>query len=65
MALSHVLLMTVYSLLVSAFFAVLWKRQRRAQMTLFLKLFLGMVLGAVVLAWIMYPFPAGPPAPFP
>lgn len=62
---SHALLMTLYALLVSLFFAVLWKRERRAQLKLFLQLFLGMVGGAILLAWLMYPFPPGPPTPFP
>jgi uncharacterized membrane protein YfcA len=63
--LSHFLLMVVYSLLVSLFFTVLWRRERREQAKLFLQLFLGMVGGALLLAWLMYPFPAGPPAPIP
>lgn len=62
---SHFLLMVVYSLLVSVFFAALWRRQRGAQVKLFLQLFLGMVLGALALAWLMYPFPPGPPQPIP
>jgi uncharacterized membrane protein YfcA len=62
---SHFLLMVVYSLLVSLFFTVLWRRERREQAKLFLQLFLGMVGGALLLAWLMYPFPAGPPAPIP
>ena len=65
MPVSHGLLMTLYALLVSMFFAVLWKRDRRAQVKLFLQLFVGMVGGALLLAWLMYPFPAGPPTPFP
>ena len=65
MPMSHALLMTLYALLVSVFFAVLWKRERRAQIKLFLQLFLGMIGGALLLAWLMYPFPSGPPTPFP
>lgn len=65
MPLSHGLLMTLYALLVSLFFAILWKRQRRQQIKLFLQLFVGMVGGALLLAWLMYPFPSGPPTPFP
>jgi hypothetical protein len=65
MTLSHIFLMTMYALLVSWFFAVLWKRERRAQAKLFLQLLLGMVGGALLLAWIMYPFPSGPPTSFP
>lgn len=62
---SHFLLMVLYSLLVSIFFAVLWRRSPREQAVLFLQLFLGMVLGGLVVAWLMYPFPSGPPAPIP
>ena len=65
MPLSHGLLMTLYALLVSMFFAVLWKRHLRLQFKLFLQLFVGMVGGALLLAWLMYPFPSGPPTPFP
>jgi hypothetical protein len=62
---SHFLLMVVFALLVSLFFTVLWRRHRRAQVVLFLQLFLGMVLGGLIVAWLMYPFPSGPPAPIP
>ncbi|HEX4960886.1 MAG TPA: hypothetical protein VF173_08610 [Thermoanaerobaculia bacterium] len=63
--LSHFLLMVVYALIVSLFFTVLWRRERREQVKLFLQIFLGMVLGGLVVAWLMYPFPSGPPAPIP
>ena len=63
--LSHFLLMVVYALLVSVFFTVLWRRKRAEQITLFLQLFLGMVGGGLIVAWLMYPFPPGPPAPIP
>ena len=62
---SHLSLMTAYALLLAAFFAILWRRQRREQVKLFLQLFLGLVIGAIALSWLMYPFPAGPPQPFP
>lgn len=65
MLLSHGLLMFLYALLVSLFFAVLWKRDRRNQIKLFLQLLVGMAGGALLLAWLMYPFPGGPPTPFP
>ena len=63
--LSHFLLMVLYALLVSLFFTALWRRERREQVKLFLQLFLGMVGGGLLVAWLMYPFPAGPPAPIP
>ena len=65
MPVNHLLLMTLYALLVSAFFAFLWRHDARARWKLFLQLFLGMVLGGIVVGWLMYPFPQGPPAPIP
>jgi len=62
---SHLLLMTAYAFLVSVFFATLWRREWRPQVRLFLQIFLSMVGGGVVLAWLMFPFPSGPPVPFP
>lgn len=61
----HVLLMSLYAGLVSLFFAVLSRRERRQQIKLFLTLFLGLMGGGLALAWLMYFFPAGPPAPIP
>lgn len=62
---SHFLLMVLYSLVVSLFFTLLWRRERKEQVRLFLQLFLGMVGGGLLVAWLMYPFPQGPPAPIP
>ncbi|MBW8876778.1 MAG: hypothetical protein JF614_17585 [Acidobacteria bacterium] len=63
--LSHFLLMVVYALIVSLFFTLLWRRERKEQVKLFLQIFLGMVGGGLLVAWLMYPFPSGPPAPIP
>ncbi|HXU44739.1 MAG TPA: hypothetical protein VN783_04380 [Thermoanaerobaculia bacterium] len=65
MVISHFFLMVVFALIVSVFFALLWRRERAGQVRLFLQLFLGMVLGGLAVAWLMYPFPQGPPAPIP
>ena len=62
---SHAALMILYALLVGAFFALLWRRGRRAQVRLFLQIFLSMVVGGILFAWLMYALPAGPPTPFP
>lgn len=62
---SHFLLMVAFALIVSLFFAALWRRERRDQVILFLQLFFGMVVGGLLIAWLMYPFPSGPPAPIP
>jgi hypothetical protein len=63
--LSHFFLMVLYALVVSLFFTLLWRRERSEQVRLFLQLFLGMVGGGLLVAWLMYPFPQGPPAPIP
>jgi len=62
---SHFGLMVLYAGLLGAFFAVLWRRERRAQVKLFLQIFLGLVGGAVALGWLMYLLPSGPAAPIP
>jgi hypothetical protein len=62
---SHFLLMVLYSALVSLFFAALWRRRLHDQVVLFLQLFFGMVGVGLALAWLMYPFPSGPPTPIP
>jgi uncharacterized membrane protein YfcA len=61
--LSHFFLMVLYALIVGLFFTLLWRRDRREQVKLFLQIFLGMVLGGLVVAWLMFYFPSGPPAP--
>ncbi|MEM7585890.1 MAG: hypothetical protein AAF560_21045 [Acidobacteriota bacterium] len=62
---SHFFLMSVYAAIVSAFFALLWRRSWRDQTRLFLRIFLSMVGGGLALAWLMYFFPSGPPVPGP
>ena len=62
---NHFLLMVVYAFLLSVFFSALWRRGRREQVVLFLQLFVGMVGGGLLVAWLMFPFPSGPPAPIP
>ena len=54
----HFLIMTLYALLVSVFFSVLWANERRARLRLFAKIFGALLLGGLALAWLMYPFPS-------
>jgi hypothetical protein len=54
----HFLIMTLYALLISLFFALLWRSGRRERVGLFVKLFLALVVGALAFAWLMYPFPS-------
>ena len=49
----HFLIMTVSALLISLFFALLWRNGRRERLALFAKLFLALVVGALAVAWLM------------
>lgn len=54
----HFLIMTIYALLVSSFFVLLWRRERRERLRLFGVLMGALVLGGLAVAWMMYPFPS-------
>ena len=53
----HLLLMFWHALLVSVFFAFLWRRGWPERRKLFIKTFLVLFLGGVLLGWLMFPFP--------
>lgn len=54
----HFLIMALYALLISVFFSLLWRSGARERVALFVKLFLALVVGALAVAWLMYPFPS-------
>jgi hypothetical protein len=54
----HFLIMVIYALLVSVFFAFLWRSVRRERVVLFARIFAALVLGGLAVAWLMYPFPS-------
>jgi hypothetical protein len=54
----HFLIMTVYALLVSIFFAFLWRNERRERLLLFAKILGALIVGGLAVAWLMYPFPS-------
>jgi hypothetical protein len=54
----HFIIMAVYAILVSAFFALLWREERRERLRLFGILIAALLLGGLAVAWLMYPFPA-------
>jgi hypothetical protein len=54
---SHFVLLLVFSACVSAVFAALMREDAREQVTLGAKMFGGLVAAAVVIGWLMYPFP--------
>jgi cytochrome bd-type quinol oxidase subunit 2 len=53
----HFIIMAVYAVLVSAFFALLWREERRERLRLFGILIAALLLGGLAVAWLMYPFP--------
>ena len=54
---SHFLYMVVYALLVSIVFATLLKDNRREQVRTARMMFGGFIAAALVIGWVMYPFP--------
>ncbi|MGE5276996.1 MAG: hypothetical protein ACM3SU_08370 [Acidobacteriota bacterium] len=54
----HFLIMTVYALLVSGFFALLWREESSERWRLFGLIFASLVVGGLAVAWLMYPFPS-------
>jgi hypothetical protein len=53
----HLALLLWHALLVSVFFAFLWRSTAVGRRNHFLKTFLIMVVGGTMLGWLMYPFP--------
>lgn len=54
---SHFLHMLLYATIVATFFATLVRRERRDRLRFGGLLWLAMVGGALVLAWLMAPYP--------
>lgn len=56
----HFLAMTLYAVLTSAFFALLWRSGRRERWKYFAFVFIALMAGAIAAGWLMYPFPRHP-----
>jgi hypothetical protein len=54
---SHFVLLVIFSLCVSIVFAALMREETREQVTLAAKMFAGLVAAAIIIGWLMYPFP--------
>ena len=54
---NHIVLMFIYAVATALFFALLWKSSRRDRIIFFVKVFVGLFVGGIALAWGMYYFP--------
>lgn len=54
---SHFVLLVIFSLCVSIVFAALMREEMREQVTLAGRMFIGLVGAAIIIGWLMYPFP--------
>jgi uncharacterized membrane protein len=54
---SHLLLLAIFAFFVSLVFALLTKDDTREQFRFGGMLFAGFIVAAIVLGWLMYPFP--------
>ena len=55
---SHIVLMFLYALCTSLFFALLSdKTEKRERLQLFAWIFVALFAGGIAIAWAMYPFP--------
>ena len=54
---THLGLMVVFALFVSAVFAALMRDDTQEQLQLFVKLVVGFIVGGVAIGWLLYPLP--------
>ena len=54
---THLGLMVVFALFVSAVFAALMRDDTQEQLQLFVKLVAGFIVGGVAIGWLLYPLP--------
>jgi hypothetical protein len=54
---SHFVLLLIFSACASVVFAALMREDTREQITLAGKMFAGLIAAAVLIGWLMYPFP--------
>ena len=54
---SHFLLLLIFSACVSVVFAALMREDTTAQIKLAARMFAGLIGAAVIIGWLMFPFP--------
>ncbi len=57
MIFSHFELMLIYALCISSIIAILTKESSKEQFKYFIKFFISLVAIALIIGWLMYPFP--------
>lgn len=57
MLFSHFELMLIYAFCISAIIAIITKEGSKEQLKYFLKFFASLIAIALIIGWIMYPFP--------
>jgi len=62
---NHFLLMSLHATIIAAFFGLLSRRPHPGRWKLFGKILAALLGGGLLVAWLMYFFPSGPPAPIP
>ncbi len=55
--LDHFSLMALHALLIAVFFSFLWKPEPKERWRYFWKVFATLMLGAIAVGWLMFPFP--------
>jgi hypothetical protein len=54
---SHMVLMFIYAVLASLFFALLWREKKQERIRLFLVIFCSLFFGGILIGWLMFPAP--------
>ena len=54
---NHIVLMLIYAVLTSLFFALLWREEPRDRIRTFVIIFIALFVGGTAAGWLMYPFP--------
>jgi len=54
---SHLVLMFLYAVATSLFFALLWRSTKRDRIIFFIWVFVALFFGGIALGWAMFPFP--------
>lgn len=54
---SHMVLMFLYAVLASLFFALLWREKKQERIRLFLVIFCSLFFGGILIGWLMFPAP--------